>query len=168
MKNKMVIGLIVFFGSAVLFAQTKNKHEDFTPARLGNVLHCLQVKLSALGDAPPHFDTHSFRARYAYGKLDPGDEDDELHIVVYGPGEESAMFFEVYFHGVNDKRPGMFIGEPATLKSEHGQLAVDENPGGVATFRRIEKLLRVISRRPAVTIKESQVEAGSVPCVAGP
>lgn len=166
--RKLPIGLVLFLISVALVAQTKKTPEDFSPSRLGNVLHCLGTKLSAYGDAPPHFDVHSFRARYVYGKFDPGDEDDELHIVVYGPREESAILFEIYLNGVDDNKHGMIVGDPTTLKREHGRLAVDELPGGLATLRRIDKLLRVISHRPVITIMDNEVRPGSVPCLAGP
>ncbi len=166
--RKLSIGVVLFLSSAVLLAQTKNTPEEFSPARLGNVLSCLQAKLSAYGDAPPRFDARSFRVRYLYGKESAGDEDDELHIVVYGPREDSAILFEVYLNAVDDNKRGMIIGLPATLKREHGRLVVDELPGGQATLRRIDKLLGVISHRPLITIMNNQVRPGSLPCVAGP
>lgn len=168
MIRKLLISVVVFLSPAVLVGQTKRNQVDFSATRLGDVLYCLQAKLSAYGDAPPRFEAHSFRVRYVYGKFDPADEDDEVHLVVYGPGEESGTLFEVYLHGMASAKPELLVGEPATLKSEHGQLVIDENPGGVATFRRIEKLLLVISRRPAVTVRKGQVKAGSLSCAAGP
>lgn len=168
MRKTIVVGLSVFIGAAVLFAQTRSNRKDFGPARLGNVLHCLQAKASSFGYAPPRFDAHSFRVRYVYGKFDPSDENDELHLVVYGPRQESATLFEIYLHGVDDNKPGIFIGEAATLKREHGRLVVDENPGGVGTYRRIEKLLRVISNRAMVAIPDEEVRQGPTACVYQP
>ena len=165
--RRLSIGLVLFLIPVELFAQTKNTPEDFSPARLGNVLHCLRVKLSAY-DEPPRFEAHSFRVRYVYGKFDPGDENDELHMVVYGPREESGTLFEVYLNAVDHNKRGIIIGLPATLKREHRRLAVDELPGGLATLRRLDELLRVISHRPVITIMDNQVRPGSVPCLAGP
>jgi hypothetical protein len=168
MRKKILISLISLLGSALLFAQTKGKREDFGPARLGNILYCLQTKATSFGFAPPRFSSHAFLVRYVYGKEFPGDEDDELHMVVYGPREKSATLFEVYLHGVDNNKPEIFIGDAATLRMEHGRLVVDELPGGQGTLRRIEKLLTVISRRPAVIVKDNQVKPGPAPCVYEP
>ena len=95
------------------------------------------------------------------------DENDELHMVVYGPREESATLFEVYLRTVGDKQE-IFIGDAATLKREKGRLVTDEIPGGQATLRQIEKLLVVISHRPMITIPDSEVREGPAACVYQP
>jgi len=162
--RKLAISLIIFLSGAALAGQTKGTQGDFSPARLGNVLYCLQAKMSSIGYAPPRFNARSFRIRYVYGKWSPIDEDDELHMVVYGPSERSAILFEVYLQ-TKDGKQEIFIGEPTTFKKEHGVLVVDELPGGQATLRRIEALFHVISYRPVVTVMDSQVKAGPEACV---
>lgn len=166
--RKQTIAAIFFLASAMLcLGQSKARPKPVSTARLGNVLHCLQTKASSFGYAPPRFDAHSFRIRSVYGKWSPVDEDDELHMVVYGPREESATLFEVYLRTVEGKQE-IFMGDAATLKKKRGQLVTDEIPGGQATLRRIEKLLPAISHRPAITITESEVRQGHAVCVYQP
>jgi len=166
--RKQTIAIIFLLASAVSCGgQSKGGHKAVSTARLGNVLHCLQTKASSFGYVPPRFDRHSFRVRYVYGKWSPVDEDDELHIVLYGPREESATLFEVFLRTGQGKQE-IFIGDAATLKREKGQLVTEEIPGGQGTLRRIEKLLVAISHRPAVTITESEVRQGQAACVYQP
>lgn len=164
-KTTVVVAILLV--AVVCFGRPKAAQEAVSTAQLGNVLHCLQAKALPFGYAPPHFDANSFRVRYVYGKWSPVDENDELHMVVYGPREESATLFEVYLRTVGDKQE-IFIGDAATLKREKGRLVTDEIPGGRATLRRIEKLLAAISHRPMITIPDSEVREGPGACVYQP
>jgi hypothetical protein len=167
MRN-LIIALILFAASAVsCLGQSKDAQKAISTANLGNVLHCLQTKASSFGYVPPRFDEHSFRVRYVYGKWSPVDEDNELHMVVYGAGEESATLFEVYLQTAQGKQE-IFVGDAATLKKEKGKLVTDEIPGGQATLQRIEKLLVVISHQKAITITESEMKEGEAACVYQP
>jgi hypothetical protein len=165
--RKQTIAVIFFLASAACLGQVKGGQKAVSTARLGNVLHCLQAKASSFGYAPPRFGAHSFRVGYVYGKWSPVDEDDELHMVVYGPREESATLFEVYLRTVGNKQE-IFIGDAATLKREKGRLVTDKIPGGQATLRRIEKLLGSLSRQPAITILDNDVRPGPAACVYQP
>ncbi|MHB8527838.1 MAG: hypothetical protein ACYDD2_17070 [Candidatus Acidiferrales bacterium] len=95
------------------------------------------------------------------------DENDELHVVVYGPRGESATLFEVYLRTVDDKQE-IFIGDAATLKREKGRLVTDEIPGGQATLRRIERLLTAISHRAMITVPDGEVRQRPTACVYQP
>lgn len=166
--RKQTIAVIFFLASTVpCLGRFKAGQKVVSTARFGNVLYCLQTKASSFGYAPPRFDAHSFRVRYVYGKWSSVDEDDELHMVVYGPREASATLFEVYLRTVEGKEE-IFIGDAATLKRENGRLVTGEIPGGQATLRRIEKLLVAISHRPAITITEGEVRQGQGACVYQP
>lgn len=165
--RKQIIVIIYLLASASCLGQVEGRQGTLSTARLGNVLHCLQSKASSFGYTPPRFDAHSFRVRYVYGKLSPVDDDHELHMVVYGPREESATLFEVYLRKVGDKQE-VFIGDAATLKREKERMVTDEIPGGQATLRRIEKLIDSISHRRAITVVDSEVKPGPAACVYEP
>lgn len=165
--KKLTIGVAVILVAAACPGRPKAAQQAFSTAQLGNVLYCLQAKASSFGYAPPRFDANSFRVRYVYGKWSPVDENDELHMVVYGPREESATLFEVYLRKVDDKQE-VFVGDAATLKREKGRLVTDEIPGGQATLRRIERLLTVVSHRAMITIPKGEVREGPVVCVYQP
>ncbi len=128
------------------------------------MLHCLQEEAPFFGYKPPRFDPHYFRVRYVYGKWSPVDEDDELHMMVYGSHEDSATLFEVYLQETKGKQE-IFIGDATTFKKENGQLETDEIPGGLATLRRIQMLFNAISRRGAITVRNDEVKAGPAACV---
>jgi len=165
--KKPILGVVLLLVAVACWGRPKAAQHKVSIARLGNVLYCLQAKASSFGYAPPHFDANSFRVRYVYGKWSPVDENDELHMMVYGPQQESATLFEVYLQTAGGKQQ-IFIGDAATLKREKGQLITDEIPGGQATLRRIERLLTVISHRPMITIPDSEVEEGPTACVYQP
>lgn len=165
--RKQTIVVIFFLASTVCLGQGRDQQKSVSTARLGNVLYCLQAKASSFGYVPPRFDAHSFRVRYVYGKQSPTDEADELHMVVYGPREESATLFEVYLR-TNAHNQEIFIGDAATFKGEKGRLVTDEIPGGQATLRRIEKLFDTISHPRAITIMDSDVKPGPAACVYEP
>jgi len=134
-------------------------------ARLGQVLFCLQHD-TLFRVEPPRFDKHGFRVRYVFGRLsdDGEDGDDVLHMIVYGPREETATLFEPWLRTENHIHEVVVANMITTLKREHGRLVVDEIPGGVATARRIERALPVVARQPAVTIRNADVRAGAVWC----
>jgi hypothetical protein len=167
--KRAAIAVAVLSAAVPCLGRPQRNKKVVSTARLGNVLYCLQAKASSFGYAPPRFEPSSFRVRYVYGKWSPVDEDDELHMVVYGPREESATLFEVYLQTVGGKQ-GIFIGDAATLKSkrEKGRLVTDEIPGGQATLLRIESLLVHISHRRAIRIMDSEVKSGPAACVYQP
>jgi len=144
-----------------------NQPAPLSNRKIGEVLSCLQTKL-APDDAPPKYSSGLYRVRYFYGTLTPGDEEaDELQLVAYAPKERTAVLYRVYLDKENGK-PELFIGDWGTLKREHGRMETDELPGGIATYYEIKKLLRVLSRRPPVTIKNAEVKPGPAACVYEP
>jgi hypothetical protein len=135
---------------------------------LGAVLSCLQTKVASDGAAPPQFAPGLYRVRYYYGVLTPGDDEpDELQLVVYAPKGTSAVLYRVYLK-TTDRGQEIYIGDWGTLKKEHGRMVPDEIPGGVATYFHIKKLLEVLSQRPVLTIRSSDVKPGPAACVYQP
>ncbi|MGB7561351.1 MAG: hypothetical protein WBL99_07770 [Candidatus Acidiferrales bacterium] len=165
--RKHTVAAIFFLVSTVCLGQAKSQQNGVSVARLGNVLDCLQSKASSFGYPPPRFDARSFRVRYVYGKQSPTDEADELHVVVYAAREESATLFEVYLQTKADKQE-IFIGDAATLKKQKGRMVIDEIPGGLATARRIEKLIETISHQRAITVMDRDVKPDATACVYQP
>jgi hypothetical protein len=155
----VLVALALCLGGAA--ARTPDK---LTDPELGNVLYCLDTKLNAIGYPPPRFEGNSFRVRYALGIVDKNeDKKNELHLVVYGKGEKRAILYEVYFD--HDGRPSIYIGEVGTLKQEKGVMEPDEIWGGVGSYYKVKRLLRVVSAKPAITIPASEVVAGSRVCI---
>jgi hypothetical protein len=150
----------LFTALVVCTIQGKNNSKTISVTRLGNVLSCLQAKISPLGYPPPRFGAHSFRVRYLYGIQSPGDSGNNLHVFVYGPKEDSATLYEVYIHGANG-REEIYFGSYATFKKEGGKLVLDEIPGGLGTAHRIEQLFASISRQRATMISEEDVKPGA-------
>ncbi len=160
MNVRKLIPIIALF----VIGASSQAQERLTSSDIGNVLQCLDTKLSGIGYAPPRFDENSFRVRYILGVVDKEqDKKNELHLVVYGKGEKKALLYEVYFD--RDARPSIYIGEMGTLKQEKGLIEPDEIWGGVGTYRQVKRLLRLISARPAVTVSATEVVAGHRACV---
>jgi len=137
--------------------------------RLGQVLFCLQHD-TLFRVRPPRFDKDGFRVRYVMGWLSddrtPGGEDgvDVLHMIVYGPREETATLFEPSLRTENHIHEVLVTNMITTLKRERGHLVPDEIPGGIATELRIEHALPAIERQPAVRLKDADVRAGAIWC----
>ena len=159
------LGLGLLLAATVGSAQGGMGRQAVSTARLGQVLFCLQHD-TLFPVAPPRFDKHGFRVRYVFGRLsdDGEDGDDVLHMIVYGPREDTATLFEPWLRTENHIHEVVVTNMITTLKREHGRLVVDEIPGGIATERRIEQALPVIARQPAVTIRNADVRAGAVWC----
>jgi len=164
---RSAIALMLFVFGGTIWPQTGSSKGTVSAAKLTNVLYCLQTEASNFGSPVPRFESHFFRIRYFYGKLDPSDESDQLDVVVYGPRKRSATLFEVYLDAKGGKQQ-VFFGDLTTFKTEKGRLVADEISGGLATLRRIEKLFSVISRRNAITIKDTDVKRGPAACVYEP
>jgi hypothetical protein len=160
--NRVIrVSIILSLCLAGAVAQTPDK---LTNPELGNVLHCLDTKLKPVGGAPPHFESDSYRIRYAFGAvIKEEDKKNELHLVVYGKGEKKGILYQVYFEPGGP--PSIYIGPAGTLKQEKGVMEPDEIWGGQGTYYYEKRLLRVISAKPAITIPASEVVAGSRVCI---
>jgi len=133
-------------------------------SKLAHVLYCLNTQQPD-GYKPPHFRTHAYRLRYVYGKFSEGDEDDELHMLVYGPREKTATFYEVYLEAENGSPEIDVATQTTTFKKQQGRLlVVGDIPGGYQDYRRIRRLLVVIARRPAIRIVDGVVRPGPESC----
>jgi len=162
--RRSAIALMLFLSGGTIWPQTGSNDGTVSTAKLTNVLYCLQSEAPDFGSPVPRFEARSFRIRYYYGKLDSSDQSDQLDIVVYGPREKSATLFEVYLETKSGKQQ-VFFGTLTTFKTEKRHLVTDEIPGGLATLRRIEKLFSVISRRNAITIKDTDLKPSPAACV---
>ena len=133
-------------------------------ARIGNVLHCLKSKLADYDYAPPLIDGSHYRVRYFYGIQHPWtDENNELHLLVYGDGEKSATLYEVYFESIQ-RKPVITFGLIGKLEKEKGHLVAHEIQFGIGTYDRIQKLSQVIGQRRAVMIPARYVQPGKDAC----
>ena len=160
------LGLGVLIATTVGSTQVRLGPHAISTARLGQVLYCLQHD-TLFGVEPPRFDKHGFRVRYVFGRLSnysDEDGDDVLHIIVYGPREETATLFEPELRTENHIHEVVITNMITTLKRERGRLVTDEIPGGIGTGLRIEHALPVIARQPSVRIPDADVRAGTVWC----
>ena len=145
------------------YAQT-NSHKAINAARIGNVLHCLQSKLGDLDYLPPHIDANRYRLRYSYGIQHPWtDENNELHLLVYGEGKKSATLYEVYFES-RERKPVITLGLTGKFIRKNGQLVPNEILFGIGTYDRIQKLAHALAQRPAIAIPTVYVRPGRVVC----
>ena len=157
---KRIISFVMCFSVTACLAQPVQPPSSITKERVGNVLSCLQTALSPLDAAPPHFTQKSYSVRYYYGVLTPGDEDsNELSLVVYGPDEETATVYWVYFED-EDQKKTILIGQWGTLKKDAGAMSLDEVPGGLASQAEDLKILKAISSQKALAIDDSDVKPG--------
>jgi hypothetical protein len=144
-------------------AQT-HRGEAVNPARIGNVLHCLQSKLGDLDYLPPRPTPDEYRVRYFYGIQHPWtDERNELHLLVYGEGERSATLYEVYFE-TREGKPVISLGLAGKFTAEDKRLEPSEILFGIGTYDRIRKLASVIAKKPAVAIPGAYVRPGKAVC----
>jgi len=145
------------------YAQT-NSHKAINAARIGNVLHCLQSKLGDLDYLPPRIDANRYRVRYFYGIQHPWtDENNELHLLVYGEGEKSATLYVVYFESRERKRV-ITLGLTGKLIRKNGQLVPKEILFGIGAYDRIQRLANVIAKERAVAIPAVYVRPGKAVC----
>jgi len=93
MKKLTGIFLLVF--AFPCYAQ-KKPPKVVPVEKIGEVLSCLQTKLASAGSAPPRANPQSFRIRYYYGVLTPGDDQaNELQLVVYAASLPSLKFLYI-------------------------------------------------------------------------
>ena len=135
---KATIFVILFLVAAWnCYAQT-NSHKAINADRIGNVLHCLQSKLGDLDYLPPHIDANRYRVRYFYGIQHPWtDENNELHLLVYGEGEKSATLYEAYFES-RERKPVITLGLTGKFIRKNGQLVPNEILFGIGTYDHIQ------------------------------
>ena len=160
-KASLRVAALVVACSAVIQGQ---EHRTVSVTTIGHVLHCLKSKLADYDYAPPMNDGSHYRVRYFYGIQHPWtDEDNELHLLVYGNGEQSATLYEVYFESIQ-RKPVITIGLIGKLNKQRSRLVAEHIEFGIGTYDRIQKLSHVIGLRPAVIIPERYVKPGKDAC----
>ena len=161
--KKLVIAILLCSAGACIARPTQDS--QISKEKIGNVLSCLLTKLPSYPDSPVRFDSHSYLVRYYYGILTPdAEEPDELQLIVYGPKEESATLYQVYFEKQNEQE-SINIGQWGSLVKKDGHLELGDTPGGLATHAEWEKLVKVISKRPSLSLSEKDVQPGADSCV---
>lgn len=156
-RATLLAGLVLIAGEA--HCQQNNLYSARKMAAAS--LHCLEVKLHSLGGAPPHFERAEYKVQVLYGKYSRGDYPNELHMLVWGAHGATAVLYEM---AITDKdgKTSVRIGQWATFKMRNGALIPDELPGGVATYRRILRLVKQLSAQEPIIL--DQVEAQSADC----
>ncbi len=133
-------------------------------AELGNVLYCLQTKVAKIGYAPPRFAPRTLRLRYAVDGDKGSASHQPLNLVVYGPDEKKAILYQIYLEETKGQ-PSIEIGEMGTLKLENGRMEPDEIWGGVATYNKVQDILKKVSSTPVLSVPEDEVKAGPGVCL---
>lgn len=161
---KKLITAILLCSAGACIAQPI-QDSQLSKEKIGNVLNCLLTKLPSYPDSPPRFDSHSYLVRYYYGVLTPDAEKaNELQLIVYGPKEESATLYQVYFEKQNEQE-SIHIGQWGSLVKKDGRLELDDTPGGLATHAEWEKLVKVMSERQSLSLSEKDVQPSADSCV---
>lgn len=133
-------------------------------AKIGSVLHCLESKLADFDYTPPRINGNQYRVRYLYGIQHPWtDENNELHLLVYGDGEKSATLYEVYFE-TRERKPVITLGLTGKFTEKQGRLIPHEILFGIGTYQRIQKLADVMGKRRLVEIPVRYLQPGKAVC----
>jgi hypothetical protein len=161
---KRITVLLCLVGTC-LVAGNGRRSKEIPVARLGEVLSCLNLRLTSIGAAPPRATSELYHLRYFYGVVTSGDDrENELQLLVYAPNMSSAVLYRLYFEE-SDGKSEIDIGDWATFKGENGRLVPNEFPGGVATYSHILKVLHVMSKTTTIDAPLSVVRPGPDACI---
>ena len=155
--------LLIWIALSAGSAQCEQNDALQTLARAKASLHCLAVKLSSIGHAPPLFDGAQYKVQVLYGKYSAIDRPNELHLLVWGAGDTSAAFYET---DIEEKGQNFSIqiDQGATFKVVNGALVPDELPGGLAMHQRISRLVKELSSQRPILIDRMDVQAYKCKC----
>jgi hypothetical protein len=163
MKMKALSPLVLLLAAAACSAQPTTAG-SISPEKLGEVLHCLDAKLSKIGMAPPKAKADSYLVQYYYGVLTPKEEDpNELQLIVYAPDGSTANLYRVYFD--QTEKNSIYLGDGATVKKENGKMVPDEISGGLGSLEEMNKVLNVTNKQKPIVIPQSLVVQGNEACI---
>jgi hypothetical protein len=131
---------------------------------LGEVLYCLDAKLSTIGMAPPKAKANAYLVQYFYGVLTPKEESpNELQLIVYTAGGLTANLYRVYFD--QTEKNSIYLGDGATVKKENSKMVPDEISGGLGSLQELKKILDMTNKQELLVIPQSLVVQGSDACI---
>ncbi len=154
---------LIWIALSVGIAQCEQNDALQTRIRTEASLHCLSVKLGSIGHAPPLFDGALYKVQVLYGKYSTIDRPNELHLLVWGPGETSAVLYETDIDE-KDQNFSIQIDQGATFNVVNGVLVPDELPGGLAMHQRISRLMKELSSQRPILIDRNDVRAYRCKC----
>jgi hypothetical protein len=156
----MFIGLMLACSTVARPQETSMSMQTMVSSSLA----CLVRELKPIGAAPPSFSHDRYKVQALFGEYSQDDRPNELHMLVWGPQQLSAVLYEQDISSVDGRRR-IVIGQWATFTSRNGRLIPDELPGGLGTHQRILEMVKRLRNEHDLFIDAGDLDEKRSECV---